>query len=284
MLQPVENIQSLFRIPESTPGHDMEYVPHLLLEAKIDFSDVRTGFRESYEIFKILAIPEKHLEPLWDEAAALDVALQELQPDPPESARFRQLPGHVDGPFLSRIEIGFIQYLLHAFSVTLFRNYSLGMYSSSGESRKDFIIRCIEQHQGPMCREFDSMHEIFKRKLEQLRQKYLGEESSEDIARLRWESRNRELFAWTSDRISALFLRTEFSIQRLTPPLAGSSRVHELEERLHALHFEAQDAVTRILDAYEDKAKSVDAYILHPTMKDIHCTRIYVLWMPVGTV
>ena len=89
-----------------------------------------------------------------------------------------------------------------------------------------------------------------------------------------------ELFNRIAERISALCLRTEFSIQRVRKPEGAFSHKHEFDERLEALHFEAQEAVARILDVYEEKVRSVDEYILHPTMKDIHFVRCFILWMP----
>jgi len=284
MLSKVENTKNLFRIPESTGARELEFEPYVLLEARIDFNDVRTGFSGQYRINKTVTIPEDLVEPLWDDNTIPDMYLEELEENPPERAGFRTLPGYVDAKFISWMETRFIQYLLDTFAVSIYRNHYLGTYSSSGEKLADFIIRCIELIQAPMYSEFDSMLEVFKRKLEQLQQKYLNEKHSEDIDKIKKVYRNRELFNHISERIAALFLRTEFHIQRLTPPMGPVSHVHELEERLTALHFEAQESVAKILDFHEEKAKSVDEYILHPTIKNIHFIRSFILWMPTRAV
>lgn len=282
MLVKIENAKNLFYIPGGPRTGEIVLEPFVLLEARIDFNDVRTGFRERYTLNKVIAIPESRVEPVWDDHSFPRVSPEELEKDPPEMAVFKNLPEHLDASFISWIESSFIQYLLRTFSARIYRNFYLGLYSLSGESQADFVIRCIERIQEPMHCEFDAMLEIFERKLERLQEKYLRGDHAEDFDKIKTDSGYRELFNLISERIAALFLRTEFSIQRLQRPTGPLSHVHELEERLHALHFEAQEAVTKILDFYEEKVKSVDEYILHPTLKDIHLVRSFILWMPPG--
>jgi hypothetical protein len=284
MLSADDNVKNLFLIPESAGNGELEYFPRLYIEAKIDFSDVRTGFRETYNLNRVAPLPSGGMEPYWDEDAAGNIDPSRLKASAPENTRCKNLPVHVDRQYISLIETQFIQYLLNSFTVKAYRNFSLRVYSHSGESRNDFVIRCIDLIREPIQYEFDHLHEIFKWKLERLQQKYLERENSEELEKSKQDSRNRELFHRVSERISALFLRTEFSIQRVTYPTGEATGVREFEERLQALHFEAQESVSRILDSYEEKVKSIDEYILHPAMKDIHFVSGGVLWMPAGAV
>ena len=275
-----ENVKNVFRIPDTEAARASRYAPHIYLEAKIDFSDVRTGFTETFNINRAAEIPSKKSEPFWDNDAVLEIDPKRLGTSVPKEVQMDDLPGHVDRQFISRIETQFIEYLLRAFTVKVYRNYSLDVYSSSKESRNDFIIRCADLHKGPMYNEFDSLHEVYIRRLERLRQKYLRMEDSQELEESKTDSYNRELFYRISERISALFLRTEFSIQHVEKPSDSSSRIHELEERLRDLHRQARETVVKILDLYEDKIKSVDEYILHPTMRDIHFVNSCILWKP----
>jgi hypothetical protein len=284
----IKNVKSLFWQGDGLQDGSHEYIPGLCLEARIDFSDVRTGFRETFGLCKMLELFQGEVEPaggepIWNEDRLKEVDPRKIGADAPPGARFRRLPEYVTSQYIAGIEIQFIQYLLRSFKVRIYRNFGLDVYSFSGESSGDFIIRCLELCHEPVCREFDSLHEVFKRKLERLQQKYL-EEYTPDLEMPENEMRNRELFNWVSERISALFLRTEFSIQRVARSFGIAPRGQEFEERLVALHYEAQQAVTKILDFYEEKAKSVDEYILHPNMKDIHFVSSYVLWTPLGAL
>ena len=276
----IENTKKLFWNSASPAGQELEYFPHLYLEAKIDFSDVRTGFRETYSVNRAVEIPSDGSEPYWDDDAVRDIDPANLGSDVPEKVRFKSLPGYVDKQFISWMETKFFQYLLRTFTVKVYRNFNLNEYSLSGESRNDFIIRCLDLSRGPMHREFDTLHEVFKRKLERIQQKYMGIDNSEELEEFKTDLQDREHFNRIKERISALFLRTEFSIQRVDRPSFTAEQTHELEERLQAIHFEAQEVVSKILDSYEEKVKSVDEYILHPTVKNIHFVRSCLLWMP----
>lgn len=275
-----ENIKRLFWIPDRARAGESAFVPYLYLEAKIDFSDVRTGFRSSCNINRAVKIPAGRQEWFWDDGAAVEVDPDKLGSAVPEGASIADLPEFVDKSFLARIETRFVEYLLRVYSVEVYRNYSLGLYSSSGETLRDFIIRCADLYKGLMYGEFDSVHRVFLRRLERLQQKYLGTKDSEDLEKSQKDSSDRELFYRVSERISALFLRTEYSIQHVSLNSAQIFRKHELQERLRDLYLEARETVTRILDSYEGRIRSVDEYILHPTMKDIHFVTSSILWMP----
>ncbi len=50
---------------------------------------------------------------------------------------------------------------------------------------------------------------------------------------------------------------------------------------LAALESEARQSVSVVCDAYLYKSQSMDEYISHPNLKDIHLVRCCILWIPV---
>jgi hypothetical protein len=280
----IENVKNLFWIQESSGMQQREYVPCLYVEAKMDFTDVRTGFSETFSFNKAMKIPSGKSEHIWDDNSVQDIDPGKLGVVVPENAGFSSLPAHVDGSFLSWVETQFFQYLLRTFAVKIYRNFDLDTYSCSGESRNDFIIRCTDSGKGLMYSEFDSLHEVFMRKLERLQQKYLEIEGAGAREAFKPNSLDREFFYRISDRISSIFLRTELNTQRFIQPSESASGTHEFEERLLALHSEARESAAKILDSFDEKVRSVEEYILHPTMKDIHFVSSCVLWMPAGAL
>jgi hypothetical protein len=275
-----ENVKNLFWISEPAAEREYTFVPHLYMQAKIDFSDVRTGFNESYNVNRAVLISPDLSEPYWDDDVVREIGPENVGTAAPKDAALRDLPGSLDGQYIAWMETQFIQFLLRAFTVTVYRNYNLDLYSLSGESRNDFIIRCADLHKEPMYAEFDSVHEVYKRQIERLRQKFLGMEGLDELETMKTDSYNRELFQRISDRINGLFLRTEFSIQHFDPPSGPASRTSELEERLRDLYRQAREAVIKILDSYEENIRSVDDYLLHPTVRNIHFVNSCILWMP----
>ena len=277
---PVEKVKHLYlRAQEgATPG--IEYFPYFHVEVRIDFNDVRTGLRETVSLNKALEIYSDNADLLWIDDMVRDVDADKTMPSPPDAVHLGLLPAFVNANFISRMETQFIQYVLRSFAVRLYRNSVLNVYSRSGESRAEFSGRCLELLNGPKREELDLLHEVFDRRLEQLKEKYLGMDESCGLEQTREEVQNKDIFSHYSEQIAELFLKAELLVH---PPTASSRylpQMQELEERLMALELEAQQAVAALGDVYEEKARSLDEYILHPNLKDIRFVRSGILWMP----
>jgi len=162
----------------------------------------------------------------------------------------------------------------------VYRNFALSVYSNSGESRAEFAGRCLELCDVPMRKELDSLHEVFNRRLEQTKEKYLGADEPVGLELARTQSQNKDIFSSYSERIAELFLRGESRLTSTAEASRHSPRMQELEERLLSLELEAQQAIAKLRASYEENARALDEYILHPNLKDIHFVRSCILWMP----
>jgi hypothetical protein len=259
---------------------DVKYFPCFYAEVRIDFNDVRTGLKTTFSLNKAMEIYSFSADLLWtnDMVQAVDPA--HITSSAPEGARFGSLPEYVDANFIAQAETQFIQYLLRSFAAELYRNSFLNVYSNSGESRSDFIGRCMELFNGTMRGELDLMHEVFNRRLEQLKGKYLASVKTNPSEHARIESHRKDIFLRYSDRIAETFLFGGFASGKSGEPFRISPGMLELEERLAALGIEAQNAIANLVKSYKDKAGALDEYILHPNLKDIHFVRSCILWMP----
>jgi hypothetical protein len=209
-----------------------------------------------------------------------DVDPQKMSSCAPEGVYFGSLPEYVDANFVSHMETQFLKYLLRSFAIEIYRNSVLNVYSNAGESRSEFIGRCMELLDAPMRRELDLLHDVFNRRLEQLREKYLVSEEAAGLEQARLESHNKDIFSRYSDSIAERFLFGQFTSGRSINPFHLSPGMPELEERLVTLGIEAQNAIANLANSYEEKACALDEYLLHPNLKDIHFVRSGVLWMP----
>jgi hypothetical protein len=277
-----ERVKQMYQHPEDSRSTASEWMPLFCVEARIDFNDVRTGFRETVSLSKALEIYSDHAEMLWTDDMIRDVELPKASTLAPDGVRFSTLPEFVNANFLTRMENQFVQYLLRSFQTRIYRNFGLNIYSLSGESREDFCRRCLDLFAGAKQMELDQLHEVFNRKLEQVKQKYMGATDSSELEKAKSESRNRDVFSRCSEQIADLFNSAELRLNLLPRPPQISSSMRELEERLSALEWEAHQAITRLSDSYEERAKAIDEYILHPNLKDIHFVRSCILWMPKG--
>lgn len=273
-------IKSLYLSVEDAGATCLEYFPYFYAEARIDFSDVRTGFRDTRSLSKALEIFPDHADLHWVADMIQDVDPRRAQPLLPDQVRLNPLPEFVDGAFLSRMETQCLQYLMRSFEARLYRNSVLNAYSGSGESRAEFIGRCLELFEGRMRQELDQLRDVFNRRLEQLKEKYVARDEFPGMEIPQMESRNRDIFSQYSERIASLFLRGDLRHRFTAAPMQPSQGALELEERLIGVEREAQRDIAELRDSYEDKARSLDEYILHPNLKDIHFVRSCILWMP----
>jgi hypothetical protein len=273
------SVKYLFWAIEAAQGTSVECVPFFYIEARIDFNDVRTGFSSMISLSKAIELHSFSADLPLVEDMVRDIDLQNTSSAMPDSARLSRLPDFVDDAFMSQMETQFVRYLLNSFKSRVYRNFELDVYSNAGESLSGFTARCMELLDGARRRDSDNLHEVFNRKLGQIEQKYLNESSPDDFEVARTASRNRDIFSDYLERIAQLFLQSK---PVLNPDEDQKPRSNlELEERLMSLAVEAKEVIAELWDSYEEKAQSVDEYILHPNLKDIHIVRSCILWMPV---
>jgi hypothetical protein len=277
---PTDRVKHLFLETEEPGVPGIVYSPYFYAEARIDFNDVRTGLRETISLSKALEIYSNNADLLWIDDMIRDVDPQKTSSSAPDTVRLGILPDFVDANFISRMETQFTQYLMRSFVTRLYRNPHLNVYSFSGESQAEFSGRCLELFDGPKRKDLDLLHDVFNRRLEQLKEKYLGVNEPAALEQAKAESQNKNVFFHYSERIAEFFMRGEVLMYPVTGAAQNSRGMQELEEQLVALEQEARQAATRLRDSYEEKARSLDEYLLHPNLKDIHFVRSCILWMP----
>jgi hypothetical protein len=278
-----KKIKHLFLAAEIPQGCAIEYVPYFYFEAKIDLADVRSGLRKTFGIYNAMEIAPSNLDGdlLWTKDMVLSVEPSDIQADIPSFAKLRTLPAHITSGVMTQLETHFLHYLMRYFEARVFRNFSLGLYSTCEESFREFLMRCVDTLKEPFRADLDVLHETYKRKLDQIKEKYLKAGVFEDSETSNKALQSKNVLHQMSERIADIFLRVEFCID--TPPIIERQDVPreiELEERLVALEGEACQSIMRLLNDYREKARNIDEYIIHPSLKDIHMVGDYILWMP----
>jgi hypothetical protein len=275
-----DKVKHLFLENADSQTSSVEYVPFFYVEARIDFNDVRTGFRLTASLNKALEIYAVNPDLIWSEDMIQDVDPKIIKASAPAAARLRSLPDFIDVDFMHQMELQFIQYLLRSYKARIYRNSELDVYSSAGESLSEFTARCLDLLDGSKRRELDILHEVFKRKLERIKQKYLDTNVSDNLDLVKIESQSRDFYFQYSERIAGLFLQPELGLNIESNSLRVPRKNLELEERLLSLELEARQAIAKLWDSNNVKAQSIDEYILHPNLKDIHFVRSCILWIP----
>jgi hypothetical protein len=279
-LPSTDRIKHLYFDLENPQDSDTAYSPFYYAEVRIDFNDVRTGFSSTVSLNKAIDIHLITPDLLWAEDMIRDIDPQKTKSSAPETAMIRSLPDFVDANFMSQMETQFINYLLRSCKAKVFRNFGLDTYSVSGESLSEFTARCSDLLEESKRQELDALQDVFERRLEQIKQKYLKASTPDSLEAAKAESQNKNLFFSYSDRIAGHFQHSGLrkNATKSEPHLPGNNP--DLEERLGSLELEAQRSIAEIRDSYRNKAQSNDEYILHPNLKDIHFVRCCILWIP----
>jgi hypothetical protein len=256
-----------------------ELVPFLFIESRIDFNDVRTGFRETVSLNKALDL-FNDADLFWTDDMIREIDPENISVNAPAGASMKDLPDFIDEKFIPQMELQFMQYLVRRFEAKVYRNSILNIYSFSGETLDQFTNRCLELLDGSLRQELGSRLEIFNRKMLQIKQKYLRYEDDPRESEIAAEdSQNRDVYSRIGERIAELFLRPELIMQ---PSIRSVQDMQEseLQDCLQSLELEAAQAVAKLWDLHVEQARSVDEYILHPNLKDIHLVRTCILWLP----
>jgi hypothetical protein len=278
---PQEKIKSLFYHSEKVSAPSSAYVPHLLIEAKIDINDVRSGLHETQSLSRAMALNPVYTEVPWTGDMLLSLDPELVDAIFPSEVELEPLPPWVDKTLISGMENQFVHFLLRQHKVRIFRNFALKSYSAAGEGPEEFINRCIESLKEPFSRELACLSEVYNRRLEQIKQKFLLKVGQDSFELAKTSAARRDLMHVAAEKVEELFSKTALTLdppQDLPPPDPSGS--WELEDRLNCLQVEASRAIGNLMKTYQEKARNIDEFVLHPTLKSIHLVRTCILWMP----
>lgn len=257
------------------------FSPRYYVEARIDFSDLRSGLRESCGANLAFEICPLEGDALWTKDMVWLLDPGSLVPGVPPLDTLRAELPEVTPEELKSLEPRVVSFLLRHFTRTLRRNFVLNLFSNPGESQADFGARCADLLAERFRAELDRIREVFERKLDRVRERYLGTEYGLEFDRARLRSQAGSRIHETSERITNLFLNASLLQDgSASPPMYPDERLPELEQKLQTIEREAGLAVDRIRDAFKEKARGSDEYLVRPTLRDIHLGRLGIVWMP----
>ncbi len=269
-----------WRCESSTPK---EYVPRLYFEAKIDYSDVRSGFHWTCGVSNEMDLTPFEGDLVWTSDMVHSVNPECVQAAPPEGLCLGALPGYVDEDFLSQAETKYLSYLLRHSEARVYRNFSLNNYSNPGETLDDFSARCLDALNDQFRSDLDDLREVINRRLERVEEKFLGREPPRNFEVVRHTIQARVKLHAATERIAELFLGTELTMAgEVPPPEPPDPTLPDLDDILKSLEVDVNREIQRLQSVYRDKVKNIDEYIIRPNLKDLHLVRTCILWRPPG--
>jgi hypothetical protein len=262
-----------------------EYTPRFYVEAKIDFADVRSGYHMTCGINNVLDLLPFEGDSLWTRDMVRSVDPAAIQTSKPETATLGRLPEFVTEDLLSRVETQYLSFLLRHAEVRIFRNFALNVYSNPGETRDDFIARCLDEFKESFRSDLDAFRDAVNRRLERIERKYVAEDRPGGFESDRAVAQERNKLHDVAERIAEFFLRTELTLDACVevPPYPDPAR-SDLDQCLETLEVDVRQGIQRLLNSYQEKVLNVDEYIIHPNLRDLHLVRAGILWMPEGAL
>jgi hypothetical protein len=267
----------------TSPDTRLDFAPHIYFEARIDYSDVRSGYHMTCGWNSVLDLNpwEEDLPLTRDMVRSVDP--KAVLPSKPDRARLAALPGFVTEDLLCRLETQYLSFLVRHAEISLLRNYALNIYSLPGETPDEFQARCLESFGESFRGELDAMREVVNRRLERIEQKYAGRDRVGEFESDRRISQVRSRLHAMAESIVGLFLETELSLApvEIRNAVSSESSRPDFEQSLESLEGDVRRDINRLLNSYQDKIRNIDEYICHPGLKDLHLVRKGILWMPV---
>jgi hypothetical protein len=268
-----------------TSSQPQDYSPCLYLEARIDYADVRSGYQWTSGISDVLDLFPLEGDLLWTSDMVRTVDPAALQATRPEGIQLGGIPEFVSEDYLSRAEAQYLSYLLRRAGALVYRNFALNIYSNPGESRTDFLSRCLDACQESFRLDLETLREVVNRRLERIENKFIVGGRPGDFESDRGGIQARNKLHAVAERIAELFLRTELVLGgEADPPQFSGQSLPDLEDRLASLETDVSREIQRLRNSYLERVHNIDEYIIHPNLKDLHLVRTCILWMPAGAL
>lgn len=274
--------QLYFRSISSQPR---DYSPCLYFEARIDYADVRSGYQWTSGISDVLDLFPLQGDLLWTSDMVRTVDPAALQVARPEGVRLGGIPEFVGEDYLSRAEAQYISYLLRHAKALVYRNFALDIYSNPGESRADFLSRCLDACHESFRQDLEMLREVVNRRLERIENTFIARDLPEDFEFDRGGIQAKNKLHAVAERIAELFLSTGLVLGgEADLPQYSDQSLPDLEDRLVSLETDVSREIQRLRNSYLEKVRNIDEYIIHPNLKDLHLVRTCILWLPAGAL
>lgn len=253
------------------------YRPYILGEAAITFDAPRHGIHQTVTRSLLAPVDLQDGMPKWQEAVAVAADSLDFRHAPEQGResieprdRSLLLKTTVAGEELLR------RTLLDTESMTLWFNPAFEIFSSPGETREEFIRRCLEQAERGLEGESARLEKTYRRRIDQLREKSDRERrDSRDKSEGVHDLKNNEVgIAWG---------QTLYNITSGRPATTESPRSPNEADYVGKI-AQLQKSWERERDALRDeltaRARDLEEVALSPSARDIQTRRYVLVWVP----
>lgn len=244
--------------------------PSLLFQVKIDWRDVRSGYRGSdFALFKGEWLQEEELS--WTPDMVSPVDLDRLEPiKPPEDVYW---PASAEDKIIS--------YVIRHRRPSIWKNSGLGLYSEPSESREEFVQRCREALLEEKSAEMKKHREIFLHRffeLEHRLRKEIEEGELAEDAQSRIQARLDLLFSEGREDLSRWFASDAHAVMGDGDLDWQLDSLPEFQERIDALRSDLVSSFNEINAVFEERAEDVERYQVPVPRSAVEIVASGILW------
>jgi D-glycero-alpha-D-manno-heptose-7-phosphate kinase len=263
-----EAIEQLYM---STPT-GTSYQPFVLVEGAVTFDDARRGAHVS--VTRALLAPvnvrEERIE--WDKAIRVDPDKLPLTAVPERDREFAIRPNDETlQAVTSEGEESFREFMEETERFTLFHNAQYGLYSEPGETRTEFLQRCLEHGSRGIETETDRLEKTFRRRIDQMKQKLEREDREIEDSDEKPEPSSEVNIAWGQ----ALYNITS---GKPIDETSSSPREEDYLQKIATLSKAWKRELESMRESVAGDAEHIEEITVTPERRNIEVRRYIVVW------
>lgn len=276
------------------------YEPLLFGMATVRFDDRRKNVDETTVLQGLWEVPDRGIEPAWEEGDVLKLRRRDVETDPPRAGRaggpvFASLPETLSqAKSLSRLRSDWQDHIYRTAVITVPYNRTLKIYGSATDRGHDFRRRCEDAARERRDKALEKLESKYQKQLDRLQDKLEREQQELADDRLDYEGRKREemlsgtesVLGFLLGRRSSRAISTASRKHRLTQQAqadVGESEatIEKLNKEIADLREEMQTELTQIKQYWSDVVEQVEEEEIPPKRRDIDIDLFGVGWAPV---
>lgn len=269
--------------------HLLVYSPAVLGRGRIHFVDARKNVNEREDVALFIhASDTLH----WDNAHVAEIAKMTDRSEP--DAHFDELPETLNEPReFNALKKGLADHLYRTKSMKLFYSPILKLYSSSKETKSDFLMRLRQEAREKRDEEIDKLEQRYAKRLGKLQDRLIRAEVTLDKKQAGASSRKREVMVSVGESVLGMFMgrrstrSASTAMSKYRQSKSAGMSVKEVEEKVTALKREIKELENELKEQtdtirkeWDDALNEIQEVPIKPRKSDIDVHMVALAWIP----
>jgi hypothetical protein len=276
------------------------YVPMLFGAAEVHITDSKSGTDASVNVQALCAITQDPVPVDWDTAQSSEIVVSDLEKEPSEpSATFAELPA-IAAKAKSYDTWGkdFTNWVYRNHAVTVFKSPSSGLYSTPGESERDFRVRLQQATRETRDANVEKLRKKYAPKTSALEERLRrARQAQEAQAEQASAAKMQTAISFGATILGGLFGRKALSmgsVGRAATSARGVARsmkesadvvragetVEAIEQQQQELNVQLESEIAKLSSTSDPATEKLESISIKPKKKDISVKLVTLAWAP----